>query len=167
MPSAPSPVDWSTWTAAVPATLMFIIRDGKILLIEKKRGHGAGKINGPGGKIEPGESALESVIRETREELLITPHHPRKLGELHFAMTDCPDLLCHVFRAETFDGTPTETAEAAPMWVPLSDIPYNRMWEDDQHWLPLLVSETPFLGRFAFAGDRMLWKEIHKVSDWS
>lgn len=35
---------------------MFVVRGGEILLIEKKRGHGAGKVNGPGGKIDPGES---------------------------------------------------------------------------------------------------------------
>ena len=50
-----SPIDWSTWQGEMLATLMFIIQDGRILLIEKKRGLGAGKINGPGGKIEPGE----------------------------------------------------------------------------------------------------------------
>jgi len=166
MQTAPSPVDWSTWTPGIPATLMFIIRDGRILLIEKKRGLGAGKINGPGGKIDPGETALQSVIRETQEELLITPHAPRKLGELHFAMSDCPHILCHVYRADDFDGTPTETPEAVPVWKALDAIPYARMWEDDRYWLPLLLDETPFLGRFAFAGERLLWSEIRTDVSW-
>ena len=51
-----SPIDWTTWEGGMHATIMFIIRDGQILLIEKKRGLGAGKINGPGGKIDPGET---------------------------------------------------------------------------------------------------------------
>jgi len=166
MQTAPSPVDWSTWTPGIPATLMFIIRDGRILLIEKKRGLGAGKINGPGGKIDAGETALQSVIRETQEELLITPHAPRKLGELHFAMSDCPHILCHVYRADDFDGTPTETPEAVPVWTALDAIPYARMWEDDRYWLPLLLDETPFLGRFAFEGERLLWSEIRTDVSW-
>ena len=33
---------------------MFVVQGGKILLIRKKRGIGAGKVNGPGGKFEPG-----------------------------------------------------------------------------------------------------------------
>jgi 8-oxo-dGTP pyrophosphatase MutT (NUDIX family) len=34
----------------------------------KKRGFGAGKFNGFGGKVEPQESILEGAIREFREE---------------------------------------------------------------------------------------------------
>jgi 8-oxo-dGTP diphosphatase len=105
--SSSSPIDWSAWTGVIKATLVFIIKDGQILLIEKKRGLGAGKINGPGGKIDPGETALEAAIRETEEELLITPSTPRKLGELQFSMSDCPDILCHVYRSDDFTGTPT------------------------------------------------------------
>ncbi len=148
------------------ATLMFIVKDGRILLIEKKRGLGAGKINGPGGKIDPGETALQAVIRETQEELCITPHGPRKLGELQFVMSDCPDILCHVYRSDDFTGNPTETDEAVPVWTPLGEIPYQRMWEDDRHWLPLLLAEQTFLGRFVFEGESMLWKELTTGMDW-
>jgi 8-oxo-dGTP diphosphatase len=161
---APSPINWTSWQGEMLATLMFIVRDGHVLLIEKKRGLGAGKINGPGGKIEPGETPLQAVIRETQEELCITPHAPLKLGELWFAMSDHPHILCHVFRSENFSGTPTETAEAVPLWSALDAIPYQRMWEDDRHWLPLLLEKTPFLGRFVFAGERMVWSQIRAGS---
>jgi 8-oxo-dGTP diphosphatase len=154
------PIDWSQWVPGIHATLMFIVREGRILLIEKKRGHGAGKINGPGGKIDPGETPLESVIRETQEELLITPLAPLKLGELHFHMSDMPHIICHVYRAENFTGTPTETEEAVPIWFQIADIPYDRMWEDDRYWLPQLLEKRSFEGRFSFDGDRMLSKEV-------
>ncbi len=162
----PSPIDWGFWQGEVLATLMFIIKDGQILLIEKKRGLGAGKINGPGGKIDPGETPLEAIIRETQEELCITPHAPRKLGELQFSMTDYADILCHVYRSDDFTGTPTETDEAVPVWTPLHEIPYQRMWEDDRHWLPHVLAEQPFLGRFVFDGERMLWKEMITDITW-
>lgn len=145
---------------------MFIIKDGSILLIEKKRGLGAGKINGPGGKIDPGETALDSVIRETQEELVITPVHPRKLGELWFSMSDCPDILCHVYRADDHVGVPTETDEAVPVWTPIDAIPYDRMWEDDRHWLPLVIEEQRFLGRFVFDGEAMKWMEMKLDVVW-
>ncbi|MGJ8643748.1 MAG: 8-oxo-dGTP diphosphatase [Luteolibacter sp.] len=152
--------DWAQWNAEVPATLMFVVRDGQILLIEKKRGHGAGKINGPGGKIDPGETPLECAIRETQEELLITAQNPRKVAELWFHMSDYPGILCHVFIADDFDGTPTETEEAVPLWVPLDEIPYDRMWEDDRHWLPLVLGGQSLLGKFIFQGETMASKEI-------
>lgn len=156
----PSPIDWATWSGEMHATLVFIISGGKILLIEKKRGLGAGKINGPGGKIEPGETPLQAAIRETEEELMITPHAPRKMGELRFSMTMCPDILCHVYRSEGFTGTPTETDEAVPLWTPLHEIPYERMWQDDRYWLPLILADQTFIGSFIFEEEEMLWQEV-------
>lgn len=164
--SPESPIDWLTWKGEMLATILFIIKDGEILLIEKKRGLGAGKINGPGGKIDPGETPLEAAIRETQEELLITPHTPRKLGELRFSMSDCPDILCHVYRADDYSGIPTETDEAVPVWTSLEKIPYHRMWEDDQHWLPLLLTEQSFLGRFVFEGECLKWKQVDIDVRW-
>lgn len=153
-------MDWEQWHAPIHATLMFIVKEGQILLIEKKRGLGAGKINGPGGKIEAGESPLESVFRETQEELMIAPVGVRKLGELWFSMSDHPDILCHVFRADDFTGTPTETDEAIPVWFALDQIPYQRMWEDDLYWLPYLLRDETFIGRFVFDGESMITKEM-------
>jgi 8-oxo-dGTP diphosphatase len=164
---AASPIDWSQWQAGIHATLMFVVNNGRILLIEKKRGLGAGKINGPGGKIDPGETPLQCVIRETQEELLITPLNPRKIGELWFSMSDSPHILCHVFRADDHLGTPTETDEAVPLWTSIESIPYTRMWEDDRHWLPLLLKETHFHGRFIFESEAMQWMEMNTSVNWS
>ncbi len=166
MSEAPSPIDWSSWSAPTLATLMFVIRDGRILLIEKKRGLGAGKINGPGGKIDPGETPLECAIRETREELCIEVESPRKMGELHFAMSDVPDILCHVYLARAYRGVPTETSEAKPLWCRLDDIPFDRMWDDDIHWLPLMIDGRTFLGRFAFEGESVAWKQVETEVVW-
>ena len=63
-------VSSANWRAVHHATLTFVIRNEQILLIRKKRGLGAGKINGPGGKLDPGETPLQAAIRETEEELL-------------------------------------------------------------------------------------------------
>ena len=48
------------------------IKGSRVLLIEKLTGIGQGKINGPGGKIDPGETPEQCVIRECQEELT---HH--------------------------------------------------------------------------------------------
>ena len=152
--------DWDGWKGEIVATLLFVVKDGHILLIEKKRGHGAGKVNGPGGKLHVGETPLECALRETEEELQIRAKDVRKVAELWFAMSDYPSLHCHVFLADDYEGIPTETEEAVPLWVPLNKIPYDRMWEDDRHWLPLVLGGQTLLGKFAFEGERMLSKEI-------
>lgn len=73
------------WTPDILATLMFVVQKGRILLIRKKRGIGAGKVNGPGGKFEPGETALQCVLREVREELHIDIEDAREMGVLNFS----------------------------------------------------------------------------------
>lgn len=154
-------IDWITWQPRQRANLCFILREEKILLIRKKRGFGAGKINGPGGKIDPGESALESALRETFEELGIHPLGAEQRGELHFQFRDTGfSLHCAVFLAHDFSGEPYETDEAVPLWTPLDAIPYDEMWADDRHWLPLLLRGEHFSGYFEFDGEKLLSSEI-------
>jgi 8-oxo-dGTP diphosphatase len=155
-----SPVDWVSWTPRERATLLFVVRDGQVLLILKKRGLGAGKVNGPGGRIDPGESPLQCAVREVQEELLVTPTGVREAGELYFQFVDGHSIHGYVFRADDCDGTPSETDEATPMWTPIDQIPYDRMWADDRLWMPHLLDRRPFVGRFLFDGDSMRWHEV-------
>lgn len=151
-------IDW-TRRSGVACTLVFVVRGGEVLLMRKKRGLGAGKINAPGGKLDPGETPLAGAIRETREEVRVTPHELAWAGRNRFQFTDGGAIDVDVFRASSYAGTPQPTAEADPFWVPLSRVPYAEMWEDDALWLPHLFAGRAFSGRFLFAGDRML--------DWS
>ncbi len=130
-------VDWSVWRPQERATLLFVIRDGQMLLIHKRRGLGAGKINGPGGRLDRGESPLQAAVREVQEELHITPTGIRPCGELAFQFTDGLAILVYVFTATDCDGAPEETDEATPLWTPLDRMPYDRMWADDRIWFPV------------------------------
>lgn len=157
-------IDWKRWQARDPATLVFIVKDGSILLIRKKRGLGAGKINGPGGRLEPGEDPLQGAIRETQEELRITPTGLAKRGENRFQFTDGYSIHVHIFSATGLEGQPTETSEARPLWFPVGRIPYEEMWEDDYLWIPHVLNGVTFTGRYIFHGDAMLDHEIEIVT---
>lgn len=161
-PGGSDGVDWSDWQPNMLANLVFIVQGDRVLLIHKKRGIGAGKINGPGGKLEPGESARQAAIREVEEELLITPHDPEEMGVLRFAFVDGLHLHCTVFRSAGYTGTPTETDEATPEWFAFDAVPYDRMWADDIHWLPGMLAGRKFDAWFAFDGETMLSQRI----DW-
>ena len=151
-----SDIDWADWEPTDFATLVFVQRDGRLLLIHKKRGLGAGKLNGPGGRLEIGETFDACASREVQEELRITPKDLRKMGELRFQFVDGYSIHVHVYRASDFEGTPSETPEAIPVWVDEDRSPYDEMWEDDRIWLPLLIAGTHFDARFIFDGDSMV-----------
>ncbi len=162
-PPAPS-IDWEAWSPDIEATLLFVRLGDRLLLIHKKRGLGAGKLNGAGGKVDSGETPLDAAVREFEEELIARPLDPRKGGEVAFHVTDGTAIRIHVFLAEALDGEPRETDEALPHWVPVDAVPYDRMWEDDRHWLPLLLAGRHFEARALFDGDELLSCEIIETS---
>ena len=155
--------DWTTWKPNQLATLMFIVDEAKrqVLLIRKKRGLGAGKMNGPGGKLDPGETEMECAVRETQEELHVTALDPVKHGELWFHFVDGLQMTVGVYRATQWTGEPTETPEALPVWTPLNALPLDEMWADDRFWLrEVLIEKKRFIGKFSFDDDTMLSHEV-------
>ena len=104
-------IDWSRWRPDERATLCFVIRDGEILLIRKKRGLGAGKINGPGGRQEQGESIEACAIREVREEVGLEVADLERLGRLRFQFTDGYSIGVTVFRTSVARGEPIDHLE--------------------------------------------------------
>jgi 8-oxo-dGTP pyrophosphatase MutT (NUDIX family) len=86
-------------------TLLIIHQGNKLLLGMKKRGFGAGRYNGFGGKIEKDETILEGAIRETVEEAGVRPTDAKQLGIIDFEFKGDPVLLeVHLFKATTFTG---------------------------------------------------------------
>jgi len=134
-------------------TLMFLMRDDALLLAMKKRGFGAGKWNGAGGKVEPGETPQAAAVRECQEEVCVTPENPQLAGILHFF--DLPEVehYCHIYVATEWKGEPTETEEMRPQWFSFDEIPYDSMWADDHLWMPELIAGKPFKGRVVIDDD--------------
>jgi 8-oxo-dGTP diphosphatase len=148
--------DWDAYAAQESAVLTFVRKAGKILLIRKLRGLGAGKINAPGGRIEHGETPEQAAVRETAEEVGLTVWDLKHMAVLHFAFVDGYTLSVDVFLTERFSGHPIRTEEADPFWVDESEIPFAEMWEDDQLWLPAVLEGSRVVVRGYFDGDRMV-----------
>lgn len=149
-------IDWEGWQAQDPATLVFVFRGDEILLIDKKTGLGKGKVNAPGGKVDPGEMPEQAAVRECREELGITVCNLEYCGQHRFQFTDGYSIHVWVYRTRDFEGVPTESREAAPRWTPMGQIPYEQMWEDDRIWLPMMIRGERFQSWWIFDGDRMV-----------
>jgi len=153
-------VDWVNWRATDPATLVFVIHAGKLLLIDKKTGLGKGKVNAPGGKIEPGEMPRAGAIRECQEELSITVSDLQYCGQHRFQFVDGYSIHVWVYQSTAFAGVPTESREARPRWVPLDEIPFDKMWADDGLWIPMMLRGEQFTSRWVFDGDSLLDYEL-------
>lgn len=147
-------------------TLCIIRRGEHVLLGLKKRGFGAGRWNGFGGKVNPNEAITEATRREVTEEAGVVVHDLTPHGTLTFTFADQDDELeVHVFSTDAFTGEPTESDEMRPAWFPLTAIPYSGMWADDSHWLPLLLAGKQFQGTFHFQGtDTLLKHDVKEVA---
>ena len=74
-------------------TEALIVKDGKVLLgRRKKNGFGQGKWLGFGGKVDPGETIEEGMIREFKEEASIEVKEYEKRGVLTFHYINDPDM---------------------------------------------------------------------------
>lgn len=156
LPTRVADIDWDSWQPVDRGTILFVMRQDRVLLIHKKRGLGAGKINGPGGRLAAGESPIDGAVREVEEEIGITPTRVGESGQLQFQFVDGYSIHVWVFSAAGFRGEPSESEEARPFWASIERLPYDRMWADDRIWFPLMLQRRPFLGRFVFDEDRML-----------
>ncbi|MFH0846144.1 MAG: 8-oxo-dGTP diphosphatase [Patescibacteria group bacterium] len=147
-------------------TLCLIQKNDKILLGMKKRGFGEGRWNGFGGKVEENESIEEATKREFLEESGITVNNLEKMGIMEFIFhTNLEEILeVHIFKSEDFSGELIESEEMKPQWFHIKEIPFNDMWPDDEHWIPLFLENKKFKGKFLFGeGDSILEKTLEEV----
>ena len=121
----------------------------------KKRGFGAGKWNGVGGKVADGEDAAAAAIRETKEEIGVTiaPEDLESAGALEFDYQDNRDewnQQCNIFVARRWEGELVESDEMRPQWYRKNALPFDNMWVDDPHWLPMVLAGKKVKGKFLF-----------------
>lgn len=147
-------------------TLCLLHTDTHVLLGKKKRGFGAGRWNGFGGKVEAGETIEEAARREFREEAGIEILNLEKAGLMDFEFEGNSEILeVHIFHAREYEGEPTESDEMSPQWFHRDEIPFAEMWPDDPHWMPLFFAGKKFQGRILFGGgDRIIELDIKELS---
>lgn len=149
-------------------TLLFLQREEQVLLAMKKRGFGAGRWNGVGGKLDTGETVEQALVRECQEEIEVTPTGYEKVAEIVFNEQhegSKNTLQVHVFTCHQWEGAPAETEEMAPKWFDTNAIPYEDMWPDDPYWLPYVLAGKKLICEFDLdENDQIARKVVKKVA---
>ena len=129
----------------------------QVLLGRKKKGLGLGNIVGLGGKLEPGETAVDAAVREIEEEsgLTVAASALTALGVLTylFPHREAWSQESSVFVCSDWSGTPRESNELNPVWFDVAALPLDDMWDDARHWLPGVLAGVPVRRTFTFGAD--------------
>jgi 8-oxo-dGTP diphosphatase len=129
-------------------SVVYIVRPGvhgdEVLLGEKLTGLGVGKVVGPGGKQEFGETPVETAVREVYEEvgLIVAPEGLTPLARITYPFVGRPELSqrSHAFMVRQWSGELRSSTEISPSWWAVSELPLDRMWSDAVLWLPRVLS---------------------------
>lgn len=144
-------------------TLVFLMRDDELLLGMKKRGFGAGRWNGLGGKVRANESIEAAALRELAEEVDVRAEvgDLQKRAVVRFHSPSFEGIEMHVYRLCRWQGEPKESEEMRPTWYKLNQLPFDSMWPDDPFWLPRFIDGDEFTTEFWFdEHDQVLRHEL-------
>lgn len=122
------------------AACALVDTDGRILLAQRPEGKNlAGLWEFPGGKVEPGETPEETLVRELHEELGITTKVPC-LAPLTFASHTYEDfhLLMPLYVCRRFEGIPVGKEGQAIKWVRPANLRDYPMPPADEPLIPFL-----------------------------
>jgi 8-oxo-dGTP diphosphatase len=148
----------------VLATLAYIRSGGKTLMMHRVKKPGDmhwGKWNGLGGKIKPGETPEECVVREAREESGLEISDPRLRGVITFpAFDQFDDWYVFLFTASGFTGALAENDEGYLKWVDDSELLGLDLWEGDHVFLPWLDQERFFSAKICYEKGKLSGHEV-------
>ena len=138
----------------IHATLCYIFRDHKILLIYGVQPHAPHyqKWNDVGRKFEPEDEGDPDRCckREVHEETGLTATTLVRLGAILFTgMFPNKEILVHIHICTEFTGELKKDGSAGELrWISIEDLPYVPMLEGDWHFLPWVLTERKFVARF-------------------
>ncbi len=145
-------------------TLCYIKNNGKTLMIHRTKKQNdvhENKWNGLGGKLEPGETPEECVVREVREECGLKIKNPTLKGIMVFPNFYGTDEYVFVFVAKEFEGELADSAEGDLKWIDDSELNELNLWESDKIFFKWLERDGFFSAKFNYKDGKLLGHSVN------
>ena len=116
-------------TENVELTVLCLAEDGDRILLQNRVKEDWQGYTLPGGHVEPGESFVDAVVREMKEETGLTVVRPRLVGIKQFPLRDGRYVVL-LFKATEWTGTLCSSEEGAMAWISYADLPTLQTVDD-------------------------------------
>jgi len=153
-----------------PSTLCYLVKDGRLLMLRRRKEPFSNHWTAPGGKLEAGETPAQAVVREMREEtglavsgLTLRAVCSERGGEAY-------DWLLFVFRATDCEGTIQPSDEGELRWLPLDELDRFLLPEVDRKIMQYVLDDEsgPRFLRVVYAPDHSVLEfEVKDLADVS
>ena len=146
-------------TENVELTVLCLIYDGDKYLLQDRVGEDWKGYTLPGGHIESGESIVDAVIREMKEETGLTIKDPKLCGVKQFPIED-GRYIVFLFKTDEYDGDVISSKEGEMHWVKKEDLSKLDLVNNFIELLQVILDDK--LTEFQYVVEEDEWKLILK-----
>ena len=141
---------------AIFTNLCMIYDDNGNILVQDRADPGWPGLCFPGGHVEPGESFVESVIREVREETGLTIENPILCGTKQFQTRNNERYVVLFYKTNRFSGELKSSREGEVFWIPRDTLKNYTLCEDFMDMVKVFESDD--LSEFYYYKENGDWQ---------